>query len=102
MKKVANTKDIGEGEAKGFVVDGFPVLIVKKDGKIYAFEDRCSHQDMPISENYEIEGQKIICMWHGAEFSLETGENLSLPAPAPIKKLNVRVDENGDIFVEID
>lgn len=100
--RVANESEIKEGEAKGFVVEGFPVLVVKKDGKIYAFEDRCSHQDMPISENYEIEGKKIICMWHGAEFDLETGKNLSMPAPEPIRKLEVKVEENGDIFVKIE
>jgi nitrite reductase/ring-hydroxylating ferredoxin subunit len=38
-------------------------------------------------------------MWHGAEFDLETGKNLSMPAPAPIKKFKTEISEDGDIFV---
>jgi nitrite reductase/ring-hydroxylating ferredoxin subunit len=56
---------------------------------------------MPISENYDLEGGKLICMWHGAEFDLETGKNLSMPAPAPIKKFETEIN-NGEIFVIIE
>jgi nitrite reductase/ring-hydroxylating ferredoxin subunit len=97
--KVANEKDVPENQAIGIEVEGISFLVVKKDGKIYVFEDRCSHQEMPISENYELEGGKIICMWHGAEFDLETGKNLSMPAPSPIKKFKTEISEDGDIFV---
>lgn len=102
MKKVMNINDIREGEAKGVEVDGISILIVRYNGKVFAFEDRCSHQEMPISENYEIEGGKLICMWHGAEFDIETGKNISLPAPAPLRKFEVSVDENGDIYVKFE
>ncbi len=101
MKRVMNISEIREGEAKGVEVEGLPLLIVKYNGKVFVFEDRCSHQDMPISENYEIEGMKLICMWHGAEFELETGKNISLPAPAPLKKFETVIDEKGDIYVKI-
>ncbi len=101
MKKVLNIYEMKDGEVKGVEVDGFPVLLIKYKGRIYAYEDRCSHQDMPISENYEVEGERITCMWHGAEFDIFSGKNLSMPAPSPIKKLNVYVDSNGDVFVEI-
>lgn len=104
MKKVrvCNINDIRDGEARGFEIDDTPILIVKQNGKVYAFEDVCSHQHMPISENYDLEEGKLICMWHGAEFELETGKNLSLPAPAPIKKFDVEIDENGNIMIIIE
>lgn len=100
-KFLLNVKDIQDNSAKGVSVDGEYYLIIKLGGKIYVYEDRCSHQDMPISENYEIEGEKIICMWHGAEFDIKTGKNLSMPAPAPIKKMPIEIDENGNVFLSI-
>ncbi len=99
--KVGRVEDVQENQAVGVEVEGISILIVKKDGKIYVFEDRCSHQEMPISENYDLEGGKLICMWHGAEFDLETGKNLSMPAPAPIKKFETEIN-NGEIFVIIE
>jgi nitrite reductase/ring-hydroxylating ferredoxin subunit len=100
--KVGRVEDVQENHAVGVEVEGISLLIVKKDGKIYVFEDRCSHQEMPISENYDLEGGKLICMWHGAEFDLETGKNLSMPAPAPIKKFETEINNNGEIFVIIE
>lgn len=94
-----NSEDIPDNSAKGITKEGENYLVIKLGGKIYVYEDRCSHQDMPISENYEIDGEKIICNWHGAEFDIKTGKNLSMPAPAPIKKLIVEIDENGNVFV---
>lgn len=94
-----NINDIQNRTAKGLTVDGKDYIVIKFDDKIYVYEDRCPHQDMQISENYEIEGRKIVCMWHGAEFDIETGTNLSMPAPAPLKKIHTMVDESGNVFV---
>ncbi len=100
MNKVflLNEKDIPENSARGISRGVENYLVIKLGGKIYVYEDRCSHQDMPISENYEIDGEKITCGWHGAEFDIKTGKNLSMPAPAPIKKISIEIDENGNIF----
>jgi 3-phenylpropionate/trans-cinnamate dioxygenase ferredoxin subunit len=43
----------------------------------------------------------IECWAHGAKFSLETGEALTLPAFEPVARYEVIID-NGDIFLEID
>lgn len=99
-KLLFNINDIPDNSVKGISVDGEDYLVIKLNGKVYVYEDRCSHQDMPISENYELEGEKIICMWHGAEFDIKTGKNLSMPAPAPLRKIPIQIDENGNVFLE--
>ena len=60
-------------------VDGYQVRVVRVNGTLYAFEDRCTHDDSPF-EDAPIESFEIICPRHGARFCLRTGAALSPPA----------------------
>jgi 3-phenylpropionate/trans-cinnamate dioxygenase ferredoxin subunit len=42
----------------------------------------------------------LTCPWHGATFDLESGKNLSPPAPTGVKCYAVRV-EGGEVQVEL-
>ena len=70
-------------------VDGYRVRITRVNGTLYAFEDRCTHDDSPF-DDATIEDCEIICPRHGARFSLQTGEALSPPAYEPLRIFEVR------------
>jgi 3-phenylpropionate/trans-cinnamate dioxygenase ferredoxin subunit len=70
-------------------VDGWRVRVARVGGNLYAFEDRCTHDDSPF-EDAPIEDCEIICPRHGARFSLRTGEVLSPPAYEPLRIFEVR------------
>lgn len=70
-------------------VDGYRVRITRINGTLYAFEDRCTHDDSPF-DDAPIEDCEIICPRHGARFSLRTGEALSPPAYEPLRIFEVR------------
>jgi 3-phenylpropionate/trans-cinnamate dioxygenase ferredoxin component len=70
-------------------VDGFRVRITRVNGTLYAFEDRCTHDDSPFDDAI-IEDCEIICPRHGARFSLRSGEALSPPAYEPLRIFDVR------------
>jgi len=70
-------------------VDGFRVRITRVNGTLYAFEDRCTHDDSPF-DDATIEDCEIICPRHGARFSLRSGEALSPPAYEPLRIFEVR------------
>jgi 3-phenylpropionate/trans-cinnamate dioxygenase ferredoxin subunit len=70
-------------------VDGYQVRVVRVNGRLYAFEDRCTHDDSPF-EDAAIEDCEIICPRHGARFSLSSGEVLSPPAYEPLRIFEVR------------
>ena len=70
-------------------VDGYRVRVMRVDGTLYAFEDRCTHDDSPF-DDAPIEDCEIICPRHGARFSLRTGEALSPPAYEPLRIFEVR------------
>jgi 3-phenylpropionate/trans-cinnamate dioxygenase ferredoxin subunit len=70
-------------------VDGYRVRVVSVGGNLYAFEDRCTHDDSPF-DDAPIEDSEIICPRHGARFCLRTGAALSPPAYEPLRIFVVR------------
>ena len=63
-------------------------------GKLYALEDRCSHDDGPLCEGEWEEDECIaICPRHGARFDITTGPPLSLPAYEPVETYPVRIED---------
>ena len=79
------------------------IAVVRFEGEVFAIEDRCSHQDVPLSEG-EVEEFKgaptIECYLHGSCFDLTSGEPTNLPATEPVPVYPVRV-EGDDVFVEL-
>ena len=88
--------------ARRFDVDGRHIAVVRLGDDVYAIGDVCSHQNISLSEGEIHAGDKTIECWkHGSEFSLETGEALTLPATKPVPVYEVRVDD-GDVVVVIE
>ena len=99
LVKVANASDLAEGEARVFEVDNIPIALCNVDGKFYAIENVCTHDDGPLGEG-ELFGTEIECPRHGARFDVTTGEVRKPPAYMAVKTFPVRV-ENGEVFVDI-
>ncbi len=94
--------DLTPGTARRVDVAGHRIAIVRIGDDVYAIGDRCTHQDISLAEG-EVDGDErtIECWKHGSEFSLETGEALTLPATKPVPVYDVRVDD-GQIVVVLD
>ncbi|MFW6201700.1 MAG: Rieske (2Fe-2S) protein, partial [Gemmatimonadota bacterium] len=63
-------------------------------------QDNCSHQDFPLSAG-ELEGEQVVCGWHGARFDCASGRALALPAIKPIQTYEVKV-EGGEVWVAVE
>lgn len=71
------------------------------DGRLYAIEDRCSHDDGPLCEGeWDEDLCRVICPRHGSAFDLATGRPLSLPAYEPVETYPVRIVD-GIVRVEL-
>jgi 3-phenylpropionate/trans-cinnamate dioxygenase ferredoxin subunit len=79
-------------------IEGYAVVIVRCGERLFAVEDRCTHDGENLA-GAEVEGCEIICPRHFARFDLRTGEALTPPAYEPLKTFNVRV-EAGRVLVE--
>jgi 3-phenylpropionate/trans-cinnamate dioxygenase ferredoxin subunit len=92
--KVATLEECPPGSLRSVMVGMEPVVLANVDGSIYAVVDRCSHEDLPLSDG-EIEDGILVCQYHGARFDPATGAARALPAVKPIKTYPVEVRDDG-------
>ena len=92
--KVATLEECPPGSFRSVMVGADPILLTNVDGTIYAVLDRCSHEDLPLSDG-ETEGTVLVCQHHGARFDLASGAPRGLPAVRPIKTYPVEIREDG-------
>lgn len=70
------------------------VAVFNVGGRFYAVEDRCSHEDFPLSDGFVHEvDQTIECTQHGAIFDLLTGKDLAPPAVSPVQAYETRIED---------
>lgn len=98
MKRVVALADLWDGDMAGFVVDGAKVLIVRVDGAVHAYEDRCAHLGVPLSEG-ELDGRVVRCRAHHYEYDACTGCGLN-PATVTLRAFPVAI-RDGAIWVEL-
>ncbi len=89
---VCPANEIPQGERTVVRVGREFVVIFNVVGKFYALEDRCSHEDVPLSDGV-IHGETVECIQHGAVFDLATGKDLAPPAVSPVKAYETRVED---------
>jgi len=97
--RVATLDDVPPGTLKAVVENGTAIALANVDGDLYALEDRCSHQDYPLSDG-ELEGTRLQCIYHGAEFDVCSGKALTLPAIRPVKSFPVEIRDD-DVYVDL-
>ena len=95
----AQVQDIPEGTAKVFTVAGKRLAVCNVEGKCYAIDDVCTHDNGPLGEG-ELVGAQIECPRHGARFDVKTGKALCLPAVKAVHSYPVQ-EKNGELFVNV-
>ncbi len=99
---VADLSDLAPpGEVVDVLVGGIEIALARdEDGGVHAIEDRCSHDDIALSDG-DVDGCTLECWKHGSQFDLRTGRPLQLPAVLPVRVFPVRIEEgSGRILVD--
>ena len=97
--RVAAEGDCPVGEFRALAAERERIVLCNVEGDLYALQDRCSHEDLPLS-NGDLEGTEFLCIHHGARFDVCTGRALCLPALRPVKTYDVEV-RDGEVFVRL-
>lgn len=97
FEKVATKAEVPIGAMKSVDVDGIEILLCNVGGELFAVHDECTHECFPLSEG-TLEGHTVACRLHGARFDVRNGEVLALPAYAPLRTYEVRI-EGDDILI---
>ncbi|HEX5226925.1 MAG TPA: Rieske 2Fe-2S domain-containing protein [Bryobacteraceae bacterium] len=116
---VGSSTDVSEGGR--LVVDAGEktIGVFRVEGRLYAYENTCPHQSGPVCQGlvipavnevlndqrattgfvFDAGDLRIVCPWHGFEFSIKTGCH---PLSARIKLIPVNVEEHdGTIYVSL-
>jgi 3-phenylpropionate/trans-cinnamate dioxygenase ferredoxin component len=99
MVPVLAVDGLGQGEAKRVIVGSRPVALFHAEGRIYAIDDTCTHQDASLSEGW-LEGCLVECPLHASCFDLRTGAVTAPPARKPVRTYRVEV-RDGMVWVDL-
>ncbi|HEV2108868.1 MAG TPA: Rieske 2Fe-2S domain-containing protein, partial [Thermomicrobiales bacterium] len=91
--------ELPENSPKRVEADGVPVLLLKRDGEIFAISAVCTHLGGPL-EKGEIDGETVTCPWHGSVFCLRDGKVIHGPATVSEPAYEVRV-QGGRVAVRL-
>lgn len=97
---VGATADVKPGELAVFQVEGVRIAIANANGRFFAIDDTCTHEECSLTEEGTLEGTVVTCGCHGAQFDVTTGAVLAPPAFEPVKAYPLRI-EQGQIVIEI-
>lgn len=75
---VCTVDELEECKPKNLDLGEWKVLVVKQNGKISAIGNKCTHYGAPLVSSAVGDG-RIRCQWHGACFSLATGDIEDFP-----------------------
>jgi nitrite reductase (NADH) small subunit len=75
------------------------VLLANLDGAVRATGASCPHADGPLGDGF-LDGQEVVCPWHGWRFDVTTGDCTRPAAQARIPTYPVRI-EDGTVWVAV-
>ena len=97
-ERAAAVADIPPGRARACTVGDKVLAVANLDGSFYAIDNTCVHRGGPLAEG-ALDGQSVICPWHGWQFDVTTGECTTNPA---VKAGCYEVTVEGDeLYVEV-
>jgi nitrite reductase (NADH) small subunit len=97
--KLATQSELpAEGEAKEFTCGDKVICVANLNGAITAMDNVCLHRGGPLGQGV-IEGNKLVCPWHGWQWDLKTGEAAHNPA-AKVAVYPIKV-EGGEVLVAV-
>jgi len=97
--KVADLGECPPGNLLDVEAGRQSIVLANIDGALYALQNRCSHQDLPLSDG-ELDGDRLECLYHGARFDVCTGKAVGLPAIKPVETYAVEL-RGQEIYVQI-
>lgn len=101
--KACDSSELEDGKGKCLFLAGKKLALFRTDGKIFAIDDTCTHDEASLAEGTLLheKGKCVVeCPWHGAHFDLSTGVALTFPAVSPVSAYPAR-EANGAVEVEL-
>ena len=92
---VCSAAELQPGQMRLVEHDGVKIGVFNCDDKLYAIEDRCSHDDGPLAEGeFDPAACTVECPRHGSLFDLTTGRPKTLPAFQPVQTFPIAIEDD--------
>ena len=98
FERVLAADELWTGEMRGLVVRGQRLLLLRTEDGVCAYEDRCAHLGVPLSQG-KLEGGVITCSAHQYQYDAKTGCGVN-PDRVRLRAFPVSV-ERGEIAVDL-
>jgi nitrite reductase/ring-hydroxylating ferredoxin subunit len=105
MKFLCSSAELVDAGSRGFEIDGQKLFAVRREGRVYVYENRCPHRGVGLEwqpdQFLDPSASLIQCATHGALFLIESGECVAGPcAGQSLSALACREDRQG-IWVQL-
>jgi len=95
LMEVCGTADVPAGSMRPVRLPGVePLVVYNIDGTFHVTADSCSHAQAFLSDG-ELEGDRVICPAHWAEFHVPSGRALCFPATQGIATYPVTIKSDA-------
>lgn len=88
---VMDKDELWDDEMTSVFVGGKDVLLVRINGEIYAYHDRCPHKGTPLGEGALQDGA-LTCQTHNWVFDACTGKGIN-PSTSCLTRFKVKVED---------
>ena len=100
MKFLCSSDALTEGASRGFELDELRLLVIRREGRVYAYKNRCPHRGVPLEwqpdQFLDASASLIQCATHAALFLIETGECVAGPcAGQSLTAIDCHEDSQG-------
>jgi toluene monooxygenase system ferredoxin subunit len=95
--RAATLDELWCGEMRAVTVGGRRAVVVHTEAGVTAFEDRCPHLGVALSEG-TLDGEVLVCRAHGWSYDVRTGCGVN-PAGSRLVRFATRV-EGDDVLVD--
>ena len=97
---VAAEADLFEGAGVAVTPGGHDIALFSVGGEVFAIDNQCTHGDARLCDGF-VEGDRVECPFHQAQFSLRDGSVACGPATEPVRAWPVKI-EGGRVFLQLD
>ncbi|VXD02320.1 Rieske (2Fe-2S) protein [Pseudomonas sp. 8Z] len=107
MIRLCSPSELAEGQSRGFLVDSLALFLVRKEGTVYAYRNRCPHRGINLHWQTDVflddSASLIRCATHGALFLIDSGECVAGPCAGQVlQALPCQEDAQGIWLMPLD
>ena len=91
---------VGVGQVIRIEKGELTLAVFNLNGQFHVTDDACTHGPGSLSEG-SVEGELVVCDFHGGAFNIRTGEVAEPPCMVALKTYRTLIDAEGCVAIEV-